>query len=228
LLIKKIKILIILFLTYLNVNSQDAYQFGMLPNINVRHRVSDGWSINSRMEFRQIFKEGLFNQSESFNYNYIHTDLGAIISLQGSLNNSIGGGYLIRLKDDSNMHRFIQQIIFRKEYNTFRLSLRFRSDQSFDRYDAPEFRFRYRISFELPLNGKILNLKEFYLRLNNEYLNNFKNGYDLELRIIPLIGYTLFEKQRLEFGLDYRVDSFIKKNKSNHKFWISINYFFIL
>tara|TARA_R110002111_G_scaffold188780_1_gene254190 strand:+ start:281 stop:883 length:603 start_codon:yes stop_codon:yes gene_type:complete len=200
----------------------------MIPNINIKHGLSGDWSLNSRIEFRQVLKEGLFNQSESFNYNYIHTDLRAIISLKGSLNNSIGGGYLIRLKDNSNMHRFIQQIIFRTEYNSFRLSHRFRSDQSFDKYDTPEFRFRYRISFELPLNGKTLNLEEFYLKLNNEYLNNFKNGYDLELRIIPLIGYTFFEKQRLEFGLDYRVDSFIKTNKPSNRFWISINYFFVL
>lgn len=118
------------------------------------------------------------------------------------------------------MHRFVQQILFRKEYNTFLLSHRFRADQSFDKFDIPEYRLRYKISLELPLNGK-----RFYLKLNNEILNKFKSGYDLELRMIPLIGYTLFEKPRLEFGLDYRVDSFIKKNYLSHRFWISINYF---
>ena len=88
-----------------------------------------------------------------------------------------------------------------------------------------EYRFRYRATLENPLNGKSIDPKEFYLKINNEYLNAFEDReYDLEIRFSPLLGLKLNERNKLELGLDYRLDSFLENKTRNH-FWTSINWY---
>ena len=55
-------------------------------------------------------------------------------------------------------------------------------------------------------------MKEFYLKLGNELLYDFT---DLEIRITPYLGYQISKKDRIEFGLDYRLREFIKNNTQN-------------
>ena len=70
-----------------------------------------------------------------------------------------------------------------------------------------------------------LHPSPFYLKINNEYLNAFEDReYDLEIRFSPLLGYKLNEGNKLEFGLDYRLDSFLESVTKNH-FWTSINWY---
>ncbi|WP_203256884.1 DUF2490 domain-containing protein [Hyunsoonleella ulvae] len=199
----------------------------MLPNLNIGFKLYNGWTLNSRVEARQVFSEGNFNKSEILGSKYLFTDVTNFVSKK-IYNKSFGGGYLTRFGRDIVMHRFIQQYLYIREYSTFKLSHRLRADQSFEVQNKPEFRFRYRIALEKPINGQTLNLNEFYFKLNNEYLNKFKEGYDIEVRIVPLLGYTLSEKERLEFGLDYRVAAFIKASETEHKFWLRINYYWKL
>lgn len=214
-------------MVFVKVRSQNIYQFGMLPNLNMGYEFSKDWTLNSRIEARQVFYEPRFNQFKELGYQYLFTDVSSFVSKKID-NKSLGGGYLVRIGRNIIMHRFMQQYLAKKQYSTFKLSHRFRTDQSFAIYAKPEFRFRYRIAIEKLINGQTLNLNEFYFKLNNEYLNKFKEGYDIEVRIVPLLGYTLSEKQRLEFGLDYRVDSLIRVNKTKHEFWLRINYYWKL
>ena len=75
------------------------------------------------------------------------------------------------------------------------------------------------------MNGKSIDPKEFYLKINNEYLNAFEDReYDLEIRFSPLLGLKLNERNQLELGLDYRLDSFLENKTRNH-FWTSINWY---
>ena len=75
------------------------------------------------------------------------------------------------------------------------------------------------------MNGKSIDPKEFYLKINNEYLNAFEDReYDLEIRFSPLLGLKLNERNKLELGLDYRLDSFLENKTRNH-FWTSINWY---
>ena len=75
------------------------------------------------------------------------------------------------------------------------------------------------------MNGESIDPKEFYLKFNNEYLNAFeRREYDLEIRFSPLLGLKLNERNQLELGLDYRLDSFLENKTRNH-FWTSINWY---
>lgn len=222
--IKKLIIFGLLVL-FLKGYSQEAYQFGLLPNISLSNALGKRWHLSSSIESRQVLEEGIFNQPKAFDYQYLLTDFTTIFSKKVDNAHAFGGGYLLRFEGGMIMHRFIQQVIFKRAYSTIKLSHRFRTDQSFGHYNAPEFRLRYRLSMEFPLNGQVLNLKEFYLRLNGECLNKFKSGYILEARLVPLLGYTISEKERFEFGLDYRADSILSRYQTSHKFWLKLNYY---
>jgi hypothetical protein len=75
------------------------------------------------------------------------------------------------------------------------------------------------------LEGESIDVKEYYLKINNEYLNSWqKSDYDLEIRLGALIGYSISSINDLEIGIDYRSDSFINGNR-RERIWLSINFF---
>ncbi|MBX2827536.1 MAG: hypothetical protein KTR22_05205, partial [Flavobacteriaceae bacterium] len=77
----------------------------------------------------------------------------------------------------------------------------------------------------IPLNGQSVDPKEFYFKFNHEYLNAWEqNDYDLEIRAVPHLGYKVSKSNKLEFGLDYRLNSFLNTSPS-HRFWTVINWY---
>ena len=86
------------------------------------------------------------------------------------------------------------------------------------------YRGRYRITIEWPLQGHVLDRKEWYLKVNNEYLNAFSNqDYELEMRFIPLLGYLFANNQKIEMGIDYRQSFFSPIDRKN--LWLAFTYY---
>lgn len=224
---KYIALISLLFLlTTNNLLCQNSYQLGLMPSINFNKKIEKDWSLNLRIESRQVLKSGFFNEKNRVNYNYVLTDYTLIAAKKIGLNSRIAGGYLFRFLEGEVISRFIQQFTTIKRFYQFRLSHRFVTDQTFSNNGFEEFRLRYRISTEIPLNGQSADGEEFYIRLNNEYLNSLQDSqYDLEIRIVPLLGYSLSAKNKLEMGLDYRINSFVKEGISRNSFWTTINWF---
>jgi hypothetical protein len=207
------------------VFSQQTYQMGILPSVNLNAKLKNDWALNTKIESRQLLQNGEFKGSVDKKYKYVLTDFSLIASKKVGLNSRIGAGYLIRLEGGAQIHRFIQQFIVVKRMSGYRLAHRFLSDQTFSKIETPQFRFRYRITSEIPLNGESVDPKEFYVKLNNEYLNSFQTAdYDLEIRLVPLLGYDLADNNKIEMGVDYRVNSFLKR-RAEHSFWVSLNWF---
>lgn len=205
--------------------SQGNYRSGLLPSVNLNKEIAKDWQVNFKIESRQLLKEGKLKENNPFNYEYLHTDFALVVSNKVGFNSKIGGGYLSRLDSNKFIHRLIQQYTYIENYSSFRMAHRFSSDQTFIKGTSTEYRFRYRATIEIPFNGNSVDLKEFYLKINNEYLNAFEDReYDLEIRFSPLLGYKLNEGNKLEFGLDYRLDSFLESVTKNH-FWTSINWY---
>lgn len=220
--------LFILIFPTIFCNAQSGYQFGILPSININKSLPNDYKLNVKLESRQLLKEGFFEVENDFDYEYLLTDLTLIGSKKIGINKSLAIGYLFRIREGRIIHRSIQQFIMTKRYPGFRIAHRFSADQSFDSKKATEFRLRYRVSSEIALNGQSVNPKEFYLKVNNEYLNSFQKGdYDLEVRVAPFLGYKFTDRKKFEFGLDYRLNSFLNNNSSN-RFWISINWYQVL
>jgi hypothetical protein len=224
----KYKILLLGFVCLINshhIFGQNNAQYGLLTTLNVNHKFETGWALNSKLETRQIFKtidrDGIINKD----YQYVLTDISLIAAKKIGLNARITSGYLMRFREGEIFYRFIQQYTIVQRMNGFRLAHRFSSDQTFSKTDPLDFRLRYRITSEIPLSGQSVDTKEFYIKFNNEYVNSWQSkNYDLEIRLIPLLGYGLSPNNKIELGLDYRISSFLS-NDTDHSFWMSLNWF---
>lgn len=207
------------------MHAQSSFQIGGLPSLNLNKKLKNDWSLNARVESRLRFQRGQINGAIDKEFNYVLTDFSLIAAKKIGLNSRVAGGYLIRFEDGDLHHRFIQQFVIVQKFSAFRLSHRLVTDQTFSSVEAPEFRLRYRISSEIPLNGESVDPGEFYVRFNNEYLNSLQAAtYDLEVRVVSLIGYDISDKLKVESGLDYRVNSFLL-NRTRHSYWMAVNFF---
>ena len=219
-------LVVIVCLLFVNtVSSQGTYQLGVLPSVNLNSKFKKDWSFNTKIESRQRLQSGDINGGADKEYRYVLTDISLIAGRKVGLNSRIGGGYLIRIAEGERIHRFIQQYIIVQKKSGYRLAHRFLTDQTFSEKEAPVFRLRYRITAEIPLNGESVDPTEFYLKLNNEYVNSLQEeDYDLEIRLVPLLGYGISDDHKIELGLDYRVNSFVS-SITQHSFWVSLNWF---
>ena len=103
-------IIIIVCLQFLNtVSAQNTYQFGALPSLNLNRKLKKDWSINTKIESRQLLQSGEFNGNADKVYKYVLTDFSLISAKKVGLNSRIAGGYLIRFREGKLVHRFIQQ-----------------------------------------------------------------------------------------------------------------------
>ena len=224
----KVKYLIIVLAVMqleLVVSAQSTFQFGGLPSLNINKKLKNNWSLNTKLESRQLFQKREINGTSVNEFNYILTDLSIIAAKKVGLNSRIAGGYLVRFEDGDFFHRFIQQYVIVQKLSGWRLAHRMMSDQTFSKTEKPEIRIRYRITSELPLNGEAVDPGEFYLKLNNEYVNGFQaKEFDLEIRLVPLLGYDITDNFKIESGLDYRVNSFLS-DRARQSYWLTFNLF---
>jgi hypothetical protein len=212
-------ILIALFVIQLNTLAQASFELGFLPSLNINKKLPKDWSLNFKTESRQSILK------DDFNYDYLLTDISLAASKKISINTSVAAGYLMRIDDKGIRNRTLQQISFVRRYEGFRLSHRFLADQTFEKDEDTEFRFRYRLSSEIPLQGKSLDPNEFFLKFSNEYLSSFQEkNYDLEIRGAAFIGYVISPKNLIEIGIDNRLDSFLEGNTRN-RMWIGLNFY---
>jgi hypothetical protein len=204
--------------------AQNTWQAGVLPTLNLSTSISGDWKLNFKAESRQVFFYGSAGENTVYDYRYILTDLSAVTSKKVGLNNSLAGGYQVRSRDNTFYHRLIQQFTLVNQYGFFRIGHRFSSDQTFSSKESAEIRFRYRIATDIPLNGQSVDPGEMYFKFSNEYLYSLQDKEsDLEVRIIPLLGYEFTDNNKLEWGLDYRVSSFLDGNRRS-AFWLSLNW----
>jgi len=223
----------LLLLAAQNGNAESLYRVGTMPSVNINFGLPNNWALHFKTESRLLFQSGQFGKEPIRDFDYLLSDISMIVSKKTSLNTNLAGGYLIRILENQAIHRTIQQFSIVRQFNSFRLAHRFSADQSFNlspngefQFKYVEYRLRYRIAAEFPLNGQSVNPREFYLKINNEYLYGWQNSEsDVEIRIVPLLGYNFVDKSKLELGLDYRLDSFLNSTARN-SFWLSINWFF--
>jgi hypothetical protein len=219
-----VTLILLVFITG-KANAQDAYLLGGLPSLNLSKGLGGDWSLNLKAESRLRFLQGEFGGNAQSDLNFQLADFALTASRKTGLNNALAGGYLIRLRGEQIFHRFIQQFTVVRRFETFRMAHRFSSDQTFNSDNPWELRLRYRITAEIPLNGQSVDPGEFYIKLNNEYLNSWQEGEpDLEIRLVPLAGFVFNDSNKLEFGLDYRLSSFIEGGSRN-SFWFNIGWY---
>ncbi len=209
----------------IGVKCQSSHQAGVLPTINITKKLGNDFEANLKWESRHNIVESHPFQGPDYNYTYLLNDISILTSKKVGLNNKISGGYLLRITNNQSIHRIIQQFSMVRKFTSFKLAHRFAADQTFAKANNT-FRLRYRIGAEFPLEGQVTDSGEFYLKLTHEYLNILRrNDYDLEIRLSPKLGYKINDDSKLEFGLDYRIDSFLDK-ETEQTYWINMSWFY--
>ena len=217
-----------LFLLFNNLIFSQNKTLGGIPQLNLNKILSEKWRLNLKIESRNKFYDFGKQFENLTKFQHINTDYSIIFSKRIGLSNSFAGGLLFRSGDKYFKSRYIQQLTFVNHYNFFRIAQRLLLDQTIKVNTPFEIRFRYRMTFELPINGRSIDNDEWYLKLNNEFLNCYKNKkYNLEFRSSPLLGFKFSDQNKFEFGLDYR-NAALRNQMSKHQFWLSLNWFIIL
>lgn len=102
-------------------------------------------------------------------------------------------------KENVNEHRIYQQFITKQSIGRVKLQHRYRFEQRLIEDDF-RLRFRYFLSFNIPLNQKEMNNKTIYLSSYNEiFLNTEDNIFDRN-RLYGGLGYQLNKTIRFELG----------------------------
>lgn len=223
---KKIGLLLGCFLlVFMRVSGQDRYQLGIIPQVNNEFSLGDRYELNSKIEMRQLLKDGPSDISAQKGFHFERTDFETILNRKISSLDGIGLGYLLRIEEGQIIHRFIQQFAHVQNQVGFRLAHRFRGDETLEN-GAWSFRLRYRLSFEKPLSGLQIDPHEFYLKINNEYLPTYaEKELDIEIRLLVSLGYNFSDKMRLESGLDYRAEDIVARN-TEHQCWLNLGWFY--
>ncbi|QSE96746.1 DUF2490 domain-containing protein [Fulvivirga lutea] len=207
----------------------DVVYGGYFPEMAFSKNINSNYSATFKVE-TQI---GQFYDDESINtdYSYFHdrTDLQGFISRQlGSLV-KIAVGYQYRFEDtDPNNHRSIQQIAFIQRLFGLRLGHRFRLDQTFFENEKNQYRVRYRIASEIPLQGTNLDVSEYYFITSEEIIYGVQGkDDDLENRFTMAIGKLVSKQIKVELGLDYRTDRIITAGE-RQRIWLKFGAFLTL
>lgn len=219
---KRLFLQVVLLVVIISAYGQSTYKSGVMPQFNIDASLKNKWKFNTKVEGRlTMFKGNMGEPFKSYGEaERIDLEMVAVKSLNNV--NSLGGGYLLRNEQGNWIHRFIQQYSIASKINKVKLAHRIRTDQTIEPASDLIFRLRYRASFEIPLNGQVVDYKEFYMKINNEYLGWVQGSIkELDIRALVSLGYKLSDKYKFESGIDYRAEEIINGGTKNH-FWLNI------
>lgn len=218
---KRFLCVLLIFLFALDIQAQNEYQLGFLPKFNLNKGLSQGFKLNLKLESRQLLRRGTFGENNDWQYDYSLTDFAAVMSKKSGVRSSFAAGIQIRRRNEQWFYRLIQQFSFVQKYPQFRLGHRFGLDQTFVDGSSPSLRFRYRISAELPISGQQVDRGELYFKIGNEYLPRLQaSSASMEIRLLPVLGLNFTDNNKLELGLDYRMDRFSNPEGFRQSYWM--------
>ena len=219
----KYKILLFTFLFISISHAQKSTEMGLLPRITITTKLSEKVSLTNIAETRHFFFDKQADPKRHFDYEL--TDFSAFFDFKTSTKTKFVLAYTLRLEPFTQSHRFIQQFKLSNNFSSFALKHRFGIDQTYNKHEFAVFRARYRLNFIKPLKGKTLDNGEFYFKQGIEFVGELEHKIaDLEVRILPKIGYQINKNNTIEGGLDYRFSNFIKNDIENI-LWYNVAWF---
>ncbi|MEX0813279.1 MAG: DUF2490 domain-containing protein [Chitinophagales bacterium] len=199
---------------------------GLFPEAQVSYTTQNKLKFTGKIESQHVLLSK--EEATDANLKYMHdrTDFQFFIGTRINPFISIAGGYQYRWEGGaSNSHRSIQQISFLQKKAGFRMAHRLRTDQKFTPAEPGEYRIRYRIGFEIPMQGKSLDPGEFYMVSSDEAIFSYEGGdFGIENRLAFSVGKFFNRKHKAEFGIDYRTDDFLDGG-SRHRIWAKAGWY---
>nr|WP_262918755.1 DUF2490 domain-containing protein [Tunicatimonas sp. TK19036] len=198
------------------------------PGVSYNYNFQNNWSFNGKSTMRftldQPTDEGQERGSE-FNFN--ETLLFATYEFWNNIELSGGYGFRIDSFDETwfSEHRIMQQLGFILYAQAGkRVANRIRLEQRIQDADYTN-RWRYRIGFDSPLNGRRLDANEMYIILSNELLWSFTSiEHDFENRLYAGLGWYFNSQYKVESGVQYRAANL--GSELENAIWIT-NIFYI-
>jgi len=199
---------------------------GFFPEASITKKLENENRINFKIEHQQVLYDNRDGKSHQIRFKTYRTDLMSFYDWRLSPTSSFALGVFHRFQDGADANRFIQQFGKLQRLRTLRIAHRFRTDQTFTKGEKMAFRFRYRIAFEIPLNGTALDPGEHYLAVSNEPIISFQSrNFELENRLVISLGKLFQNGQKIEWGLDYRTDGYVDK-PFRTRLWAKLGYFY--
>ena len=154
------------------------------------------------------------NEIQYRNYNFagdlqqllLRTGIGYNLTEENN-NILIGYGYIISeryvkntdLKVESKEHRIYQQFITKQNLGRFFIQHRYRLEERFIEEDT-QYRFRYFLSLNIPINKKTLIGNTVYLSAYNEIFINGQSPVFDRNRVYGGLGYIINKNFKIELG----------------------------
>lgn len=213
-----------LILAQISLSAQTEQSLGLLPQVTMSRSINEQWSVALQLESMQRTHQAV-EDGLSSDYLYIRTDITPILSYRMSSGESLAIGYMHRFVNGKDVHRTLQQYAWVQPKEGYRIAHRLRSDQTLRKGASPIIRMRYRISFDIPLEGMSQNTGEFYLVPAMEQLIIGQSDIlDGETRFLLRLGRTLSVKTKVEIGLDHRFDGYLVEEE-RHRSWLILALF---
>jgi len=199
----------------LSVTAQSNLDWIWNPEISYSKKASDRTTLIAKLS---VFNS-LDNASNRRFVQFIEPQFSASYTLTARW--KIGGGYYFRWAEpliDGNRyeHRLLQQAGYINYLGDQRLAHRFRLEQRI-RTSSYQNRFRYRISFDFPLQGERLDPGEKYLIFKNEMMTAFNaTESDAENRVSAGLGWFIRGSYKFEFNMQYRTQDIFSGEGVSH------------
>ena len=226
----KLKILILLIAftsTRQAAFSQEKNNLGSWNILNVTMKINPKWSVFSEGQIRSL------SFYDEFHYYELKTGLTYKIKPNFSVTTGIGDyntyseGGNFELPIQNNEIRTWAQVNLKNPFDYIVFEHRYRAEQRFTS-NGFRNRFRYRLSTAIPLQGKKIEPKTFYLSAWNEIFFTDKEPFFERNRLFIGGGYEFSENLAIQTGYIYQFDYKINDETGRDFFNIALLYNFDL
>ena len=143
--IRRLFLIFILFMSF-SVSGQSSFEGGFLPRVIFSKKYNDNMKwINSIESRTDVF-------SDTFKIQHNLIDLSSILSVKTDLYQAFNIGYILRILNNTIIHRTFQHYNIINDFETSQLAHRFAFEQFFEPNIPIYFRGRYRLNYQKALN----------------------------------------------------------------------------
>lgn len=201
-------------------NAQQRFSSGIMPEIKIDYNISEHFSMHHSLNHQQQ----LYSKEDDFKSQMAQAEFQNILAYKLSETTKIGGGYLLKIKNqDRYYHRITQQITFKEPIAGLALGHRVRTDQTFSNQN-PLFRFRYRAKAKFKFKDEALSPGDHYIMTSIETLYMIQShADDFENRVNLALGFYFNAVNQLEIGFDWRTDDYLVSGFRN-RLWLKASY----
>jgi hypothetical protein len=217
---------VLFLLTLFAKGQQNSFSGGLSPDVTVSYTSPKNLQFTGKIESQHFTYQEIPGNGNEWMHTHKATDFQFFLAYPIHPLWKLAGGYQYQLSGTGeHSHRAVQQLSHVQRKEGYRLGHRWRTDQTFYKAEKTQYRLRYRLSAEIALQGQQVDPGEVYLIVSNEFLYEIQDGEDdLENRLELALGRYFSKKQKLEVGLDYRTDQYLREGH-RQRLWFTLGWF---